>query len=124
MTETALTLHLCLTLKFYLTIWISVTLTYHFGVVLLHIQWFPFFLQLFLFLLNLPVAHNVGKYYKINTAGERHAAWSESERVCSFVLTICSIYSIPAWITSMILFFCSGSSRSLYALSTARTQKQ
>lgn len=38
-------------------------------------------------------------------------------------LTICSTYSFPAWITSKALFFCSGSRRSLYALSTAWTQR-
>lgn len=41
-----------------------------------------------------------------------------------WTLTICSTYSFPAWITSKILFFWSWSSKSLYALSTAKRKKQ
>lgn len=40
------------------------------------------------------------------------------------LLTICSIYSFPAWITSTARFFCSWSRSNLYALSTAMAKEK
>lgn len=88
---------------------------------------FPSFFNCFLFSFTccwmvtfyfLPTKYPSGELSNMDT---KCLKWMKSKEMC-LTLTMCSTYSFPAWITSKALFFCSGSNRSLYALSTATTQ--
>lgn len=79
---------------------------------------------------NLQRATKVAKIWKWNN--KQRTTWVQrNDKVMVqhmndnvWTLTLCSTYSFPAWITSKILFFWSWSSKSLYALSTAKRKKQ